>query len=98
VRSSRGMTDPLRNEAQEMPKLKLVSAVVEILRDTVPATVGELADHDKSLFDMGLDSLDHSAVLLALEERYGIKIPDEDVESLSSVNQIATYLMGRISD
>jgi acyl carrier protein len=90
------MIEPVRQEFLEMPQQGLVSAVVRILRDTAPAIVTGLDDHDKSLFDIGMDSLDHSAVLLALEEKYGIKIPDEDVDGLTSVNRIAAYLAERI--
>jgi acyl carrier protein len=74
---------------------KLVDAVVALVSHTAPATVGTVTDYDRSLFDLGLDSLDHSALLLAIEERYGIKIPDADVERLDTVNRIAAYVAER---
>lgn len=80
----------------DMPEIAFVSVVVEILRKTAPTIVDALDDHDKSLFDLGLDSLDHAAAMLALEEKYEIKIPDADVDGLTSINQIAAYLEQRL--
>jgi acyl carrier protein len=80
-----------------MPDTALVGVVVDILRKTAPTIGGGLDNHDKSLFDAGIDSLDHAALLLALEEKYAIKIPDSDVDGLSSINQIATYLERRLA-
>jgi acyl carrier protein len=78
-----------------MPDEDLVAAVLKAVKDAAP-TVESPGDHDQSLFDLGLDSLDHSAMLLALEETYDVAIPDEDVDGLKSVNQIAAYLEKRI--
>jgi acyl carrier protein len=52
-------------------------------------------DYDKSLKDTGVDSLDMSGILLELEEKYRIKIPDEDIEQLKTVNIIVDYIKGR---
>ena len=70
--------------------------VVELIAETAPATMSAVTDLDRPLSDQGLDSLDHSALLLAVEERYGFKIPDTDVERLDTVNRIATYVAERI--
>jgi acyl carrier protein len=71
--------------------------VLTIIKDVCPPSVPEIADLDKKLLDYGLDSLDFSAVLLALEEKYGITIPDKDMESLETVNQITAYVEESIS-
>lgn len=54
-------------------------------------TVSE-ADYNRSLSDLGVDSLDMSGILLELEEKYSVKIPDKDIGMLQSVNAIAVYL------
>ncbi len=36
--------------------------------------------------DLGLDSLDTVELTLALEEQYGIEIPDSDLEGVATVN------------
>lgn len=56
-----------------------------------------MADMDELLNDIPLteqnvDSLDMANILLLLEEAYDIKIPDEDLEQLQSVDGIVEYL------
>ncbi len=75
----------------------ITETVLAIIKDVCPPSVPEIADLDKTLFDYGLDSLDFSAVLLALEEKYGVTIPDEDMESLETVNQITAYVEDNIT-
>ena len=41
--------------------------------------------------ESGIDSLDHANVLLAVEEKYDVKIPDEDVGKCASIQQILDY-------
>jgi len=74
----------------------ITEAVLAIIKHVCPPSVPEIADLDKILLDCGLDSLDFSAVFLALEEKYGVTIPDEDMDSLATVNQISAYIEDRI--
>ena len=39
---------------------------------------------------------DFSKVLLALEEKYEVRIPDEDMESLETVNILAAYIRDKM--
>ncbi len=42
--------------------------------------------------DLGADSLDIVELVMAMEEEFGIEIPDEDAEKLKSVQDVAAYL------
>lgn len=70
----------------------ITETVLAVIKETCPPNVPEISDLDMKLLDYGLDSLDFSAVLLALEEKYGVMIPDEDMDSLETVNQISAYV------
>ncbi len=48
-----------------------------------------------SLEDQGIDSLGLFNIILLLEERYELKISDEDIEKLHSIEDIILYLKGR---
>jgi acyl carrier protein len=48
--------------------------------------------YDASLSKAGIDSLEMMNVFLAIEEKFGIKIPDEDIDALDSVDSIIDYL------
>lgn len=53
------------------------------------------AGPDTGLKDMGVDSLDVMQFVLALQEKYGVEIPDADIGALSSVANITEYLNRR---
>jgi acyl carrier protein len=41
--------------------------------------------------DFGLDSLDVAGILMAVDEGFKIKIPDEDIERCSSIKGLVAY-------
>lgn len=45
--------------------------------------------------DLGADSLDLVELVLTLEERFGLEIPDEDAEKLLTVQDVINYLEKR---
>jgi acyl carrier protein len=42
--------------------------------------------------DLGADSLDTVELVMALEEEFGIEIPDEDAEKISNVQSAVDYI------
>ena len=42
--------------------------------------------------DLGLDSLDHVEVIMAVEDEFGFEIPDEHAEKLLTPAKIAQYV------
>ena len=73
------------------------SEIVEIFRTSVPESVQEIAEFDKPLLDSGLDSLDYANFLLGIEERYDLKISDQEMESLVSMNDVIRFVNERAS-
>jgi len=51
--------------------------------------------NDVALTEQDVDSLDMANILLLLEEKYEIKIPDEDMSQVQSVDAIVAYLTAR---
>ena len=45
--------------------------------------------------DLGADSLDTVELVMAFEEEFGIEIPDEDAEKLSTVGDAIAYIQQR---
>lgn len=66
--------------------------IADIIRDVAPSVKIGPADYQQPLKGLGLDSLDHASILLQIEEHFGIKIPDEAAESLTSVGAIARFV------
>lgn len=63
------------------------------LEDVLPADI----DPAEPLFGsgLGLDSIDALELVVALEKKYGIRIPDEDVgkEAFASVQALSDYIL-----
>lgn len=45
--------------------------------------------------DLGLDSLDHVEVIMAMEDEFGFEIPDNEAEKLSRPSDIVKYISER---
>ena len=42
--------------------------------------------------DLGADSLDQVELVMALEEEFGLEIPDEDAEKITRVREAVSYI------
>ena len=42
--------------------------------------------------DLGVDSLDLFELVMALEEEFGVEIPSEDLEKLTTVGAVVEYI------
>lgn len=64
-----------------------------ILQNEIRVDPEEL-DHAQSLSEQGVDSLDIVTILFGIEERFNIKIPEEDINEnkLSSIDSIVLYI------
>ena len=69
--------------------------IVRILLEAVPPESPKQYAPDVALTEAGLDSLDVSNFLLMIEETYDIKIPDEDLDTLNTLDEIVAYVNGK---
>ena len=71
--------------------------VKEILVERLEVDEGDV-NMDASLRDdLKADSLDQVELIMDIEERFGIKIPDEDAQSLTSVGEAVDYIVEHAS-
>lgn len=49
-------------------------------------------DFNKNLFSQGFDSLDITTLLLAVEEKFNIKLKNDAYDKLSTINNILKYV------
>ena len=47
--------------------------------------------------DLGADSLDTVELVMAFEEKFGIEIPDEDAEKITTVKDAISYIESHVS-
>lgn len=46
--------------------------------------------------DLGADSLDQVELVMALEEEFGVEIPDEEAEKITTVGEAVKYIASHI--
>ncbi len=66
--------------------------VKSIIAEQLGAKVEEVTDTASFVDDLGADSLDTVELVMALEEEFGIEIPDEDAEKMTNVGEAVRYL------
>ena len=64
----------------------------EIIADQLSVDADSITEASSFKEDLGADSLDLFELVMALEEEYGIEIPSEELESLTTVGAIIDYL------
>jgi acyl carrier protein len=71
------------------------SDVRDVISEVVSAVDVATLKVDSEFEQSNLDSLDHWAVLLALQERFGLVVPDEDLDQTTSIGKIVSYAAKR---
>jgi acyl carrier protein len=78
---------------------KIKSEVIAVLVDVAPEVAVESLDPAKSFRDQfEFDSIDFVDLMLRLEKRLGITIPQSDYPKLSSLNGALRYLKSTAAD
>jgi acyl carrier protein len=65
--------------------------VAEILKDKMGLD-RELNPEDNMANDLGMDSLDHVEITMAIEDEFDIEIPDADADRIKTVKDISDYV------
>ena len=63
-----------------------------IIAEQLGVKVEEVTDQASFIEDLGADSLDTVELVMALEEEFGIEIPDEDAEKMTTVGDAIKYI------
>ena len=71
---------------------ELTTKVNSIIGDQLGVEDGSLVPEANLLDDLGADSLDVVELVMALEEEFGIEVPDEDVENIRTIGDIVRYV------
>lgn len=66
--------------------------VKKMIVEQLGVSEAEVVPEAKFIDDLGADSLDIVELVMALEDEYGIEIPDEDAEKIETVGDAIKYI------
>lgn len=66
--------------------------ITEIIVEQLGVKSEEVVPEASFVDDLGADSLDTVELVMALEEEFGIEIPDEDAEKIQTVGDAIKYI------
>ena len=72
--------------------MALFDEVVEVVVEQLSVDAGEVKVDSKFVEDLGADTLDVVELVMALEEKFDIEIPDEDAEDILTVADAIKYI------
>ena len=66
--------------------------VKEVVIDKLGVEEDKIVSSASFVDDLGADSLDTVELIMQLEEEFGIEIPDEDAETITTVQAAVDYI------
>jgi acyl carrier protein len=66
--------------------------VKDIIVEQLGVNADQVTADAKFIEDLGADSLDTVELIMALEEEFGLEVPDEEAEKLQSVGDVIKYI------
>ena len=71
---------------------ELFEKIKEVVAEQLNVEPDEIHEDSSFVDDLGADSLDLVELVMALEDNFDMKIPDEDVEAIKTVGDAQTYI------
>jgi len=72
--------------------------IIEILARQLQVNKEDITGDTRIMEDLGADSIDVVEILMAIEESFGVNVPDSDILNLKSPNEIREYIIARGGD
>ena len=72
--------------------MAIFDEVKEVIAEQLNVNEDEIKLESNFVEDLGADSLDVVELVMALEEKFEIEIPDEDAEKIATVKDVVDYI------
>jgi acyl carrier protein len=66
--------------------------IKEIIMDQLQVEESEITMDTNLMKDLSADSLDAVEIIMAIEDEYGIEIPDEEAENIQTVQDLVKFV------
>ncbi|MCI2430728.1 acyl carrier protein [Candidatus Acetothermia bacterium] len=75
----------------------IADQVKQIVAEQLMVELDEVTEEASFIEDLGADSLDTVEMIMEIEDEFGIEIPDEDAEKISTVGQAIEYVKRKVT-
>jgi acyl carrier protein len=72
--------------------MALIDEVKEVVAEQLNVNADEVKEESKFVEDLGADSLDVVELIMELEEKFDIEIPDSEAENIATVGDAIKYI------
>ena len=76
-----------------MTREEIVSGLAEILDEVAGVTPADVTEEKSFTEDLDVDSLSMVEVVVAAEEKFDVKIPDDEVQNLKTVGDAVSFIV-----
>lgn len=73
----------------------MLERVKEIIEEQLNLENVEITEETRFKEDLEVDSLDLFELVMAFEEEYGVEIPSEDLEKITTVGAVIKYMQDK---
>mgnify|MGYP003295660787 CR=1 FL=1 len=70
----------------------MLERVIDIIKEQLNLDGVEITEESSFKDDLGADSLDLFELVMAFEEEFGVEIPTEELEKMSTVQDVMDYI------
>ncbi len=81
-----------------MEKKELFKKVAEIISEKLNVPIEDIDENSNLIEDLGADSLDAFDLVMVFEDEFGIKIEDDEIENLQTVQDIVELLEEKLGE
>lgn len=79
-----------------MTKEEILGKVKTVVAEKLNVGDDQITTDAKFVEDLGADSLDQVELIMALEDEFELKIPEEEAEQLSTVGKAVDYIVNKL--
>jgi acyl carrier protein len=72
--------------------------VKKVVEDQLSVNQDQITPEASFIDDLGADSLDTVELVMALEEEFGVEIPDEEAEKITKVGEAIDYITAHVTE
>jgi acyl carrier protein len=79
-----------------MTKEEVLTKVKAVVAEKLNVGEDQVTEEAKFVEDLGADSLDQVELIMALEDEFKLKIPEEEAEKLTTVGSAIDYVLKKV--